>query len=180
MRAHEDQVSPPAGLGTSPNWVREVLALLDSAIGQMDHQQAAHGAILQATSVLRRQAGPTANECAAALGKEQLLSWQVRKVLDYIDRCIASRVSVADLCALIQRSEAHFSRSFRRTFGHSPHAFVIRRRVQLAAQSMLETDASLSDIALRYGFVDQAHLCNHFRKVTGETPAAWRKARRVF
>jgi AraC-like DNA-binding protein len=88
-------------------------------------------------------------------------------------------VLVADLSALVQRSEAHFSRSFRRTFGHSPHAFVVRRRVELAGQHMLQTGAPLSDIALRCGFVDQAHLCKHFRKLTGETPAAWRRARRT-
>ncbi len=38
---------------------------------------------------------------------------------------------------------------------------------------------SLSDIALGCGFVDQAHLCKHFRVVTGETPAAWRRAKRA-
>jgi AraC-like DNA-binding protein len=44
---------------------------------------------------------------------------------------------------------------------------------------MLQTDASLSDIALRCGFTDQAHLCKHFRQSTGQTPAAWRRARRT-
>jgi len=105
-----------------------------------------------------------------------LLAWQARKVLDYIDRHITSRVPVADLSALVWRSEAHFSRSFRGTFGYSPHAFVVRRRVELAAKYMLRADMSLSDIALGCGFVDQAHLCKHFRVVTGETPAAWRRA----
>jgi AraC family transcriptional regulator len=112
-------------------------------------------------------------------GKERLLAWQARKVLDYIDRHITSRVRVADLGALVCRSEAYFSRSFRGTFGYSPHAFVIRRRVELAAKHMLQTDMSLSDIALGCGFVDQAHLCKHFRVVTGETPAAWRRANRA-
>jgi transcriptional regulator GlxA family with amidase domain len=86
-------------------------------------------------------------------------------------------VLVADLCALVWRSEAHFSRSFRGTFGYSPHAFVVRRRVELAAKHMLETDMPLSDIALGCGFVDQAHLCKHFRAIIGETPAAWRRAK---
>jgi len=107
-----------------------------------------------------------------------LLAWQVRKVRDYIDSHITGPVLVADLCALIQRSEAHFSRSFKRTFGESPHAFLVRRRVELAAQYMLATDASLSDIALTCGFTDQAHLCKQFRQAAGETPAAWRRARR--
>ena len=56
------------------------------------------------------------------------------------------------------------SRSFKRTFGESPHAFLVRRRVELAAQYMLTTDAPLSDIALRCGFADQPHLCKHFRQ----------------
>jgi AraC-like DNA-binding protein len=38
---------------------------------------------------------------------------------------------------------------------------------------------ALSDIALRCGFADQAHLCKHFRQATGLTPAAWRRASRT-
>ena len=106
-----------------------------------------------------------------------MLAWQARKVREYVDGHIAGPLRVADLCALIQRSEAHFSRAFKHTFGASPHAFVIRRRVTFAAQYMLETDTCLSDIALQCGFTDQAHLCKHFRQATGETPAAWRRAR---
>jgi AraC-like DNA-binding protein len=112
-------------------------------------------------------------------GGVRLLAWQARKVRDYIDSHIGGPILVADLCALIDRSEAHFSRSFKRTFGESPHAFVIWRRLELAARYMLQTDASLSDIALRCGFTDQAHLCKHFRQSTGQTPAAWRRARRT-
>lgn len=48
-----------------------------------------------------------------------------------------------------------------------------------ARPEQLETDMSLSDIALGCGFVGQAHLCKHFRVVTGETPAAWRRAKRA-
>lgn len=155
----------------------DVIALLDAAIGHIHQEQAAHGAILEAASLLRRQVDPQPVDGAADDGKERLLAWQVRKVLDYIDRHITSRVLVADLCALVWRSEAHFSRSFRGTFGYSPHAFVVRRRVELAAKYMLQTAMSLSDIALECGFVDQAHLCKHFRVVAGETPAAWRRAK---
>jgi AraC family transcriptional regulator len=147
-------------------------------MGQLHHEEPAHRTLLKATSMLRRQIDPPPMEAAPDDGKEHLLAWQARKVLDHIDRHITSRVPVKDLCALVGRSEAHFSRSFRGTFGYSPHSFVVRRRVELAAKHMLQTDKSLSDIALGCGFVDQAHLCKHFRVVTGETPAAWRRARR--
>lgn len=175
----ETQVSPKAGQSRSGDWMHHVIALLDAAMGHLNQEQAAHGAILEAASLLRRQVDPQPVEGAADDAKEHLLGWQARKVLDYIDRHITSRVLVADLCALVWRSEAHFSRSFRGTFGHSPHAFVVRRRVELAAQYMLKTDMPLSDIALGCGFVDQAHLCKHFRVVIGKTPAAWRRAKRA-
>jgi AraC-like DNA-binding protein len=127
---------------------------------------------------LREQIDPQASS-AGADEKGRLLAWQVRKVREYVDTHIAGPIGVADLCALIQRSKAHFSRAFKRTFGASPYAFVIQRRLELAGQYMLQTEAPLSDIALRCGFTDQAHLCKLFRQATGETPAAWRRARRA-
>jgi AraC family transcriptional regulator len=175
----ETQASHSIGQSRSGHWMHDVIALLDAAIGHLHHEQPAHGAILEATTLLRRQVGPQLPEAADGEGKERLLAWQARKVLDYIDMHMTSRVPIADLCALVWRSQAHFSRSFRGTFGCSPHAFVVRRRVELAAKYMLDTDVSLRDIALGCGFVDQAHLCKHFRVLTGETPAAWRRAKRA-
>jgi AraC-like DNA-binding protein len=159
--------------------VHHVISLLDSALHQLySTEKTAHGTILKAASLLRQQIDPpTASDVPN--GRGRLLAWQARKVRDYIDSHIAGTVLVADLCVLLQRSEAHFSRSFKRTFGASPHAFVIQRRLELAAQYMLETDTCLSDIALRCGFTDQAHLCKHFRQSTGEAPGAWRRARKT-
>jgi AraC family transcriptional regulator len=179
MHVGEKTGGLPLGARQSHEWVRHVIALLDVAVGQLHREQAAHGALIEATSLLRRQVDPQTTDEGAGDRKERLLAWQARKVLEHIDRHVTNRVLVADLCALVQRSEAHFSRSFKHTFGHSPHAFVIRRRVELAAQHMLQTDTTLSEIALQCGFVDQPHLCKHFRQLTGETPAAWRRARRA-
>jgi AraC family transcriptional regulator len=163
------------GAAQSHKWVHHVIALLDAAVGQLDQEQAVHGTILKAASLLRKQIDPEVAQ-AAPDRRGGLRAWQARKVRAYIDSHIAGPVLVADLCALVQLSEAHFSRAFRRTFGRSPHAFLIRRRVELAAQYMLQTEAPLSDIALRCGFTDQPHLCKHFRQLTGHTPAAWRRA----
>jgi len=165
-------------LGRSQDWVHHVISLLDAAMHELYHKEkAAHGTILKAASLLRQQMGPPPPP-EAPDGRGRMLAWQARKVRDYIDSHITGPVLVADLCALVQLSEAHFSRSFKRTFGESPHSFVVRRRVELAAQYMLTTDASLSDIALQSGFADQAHLCKHFRQAAGQTPAAWRRAHR--
>jgi AraC family transcriptional regulator len=127
---------------------------------------------------LREQIGWGTTE-AALDGRRRLIAWQARKVCDYIDNKIAGPLLVSELCALVQLSEANFSRSFKRTFGESPHAFVIRRRLEFAADYMLQSEVSLSDIALRCEFADQAHLSKHFRQATDHTPAAWRRASRT-
>jgi AraC-like DNA-binding protein len=103
--------------------------------------------------------------------------WWAHKVREYIDRHITDRILAVDLSALVGLGETHFKRTFKRAFGIPPHTFVLRRRLELAARYMLETEAPLSDIALQCGFADQAHLGNRFRKATGLSPAAWRRLR---
>jgi AraC-like DNA-binding protein len=180
VSAYHDPFLPAVGtIGStaSREWVHHVIALLDAAVGQLDDEQTVHGTILKATSLLRKQIDPEVTG-AASDTRGGLLAWQASKVRAYIDSHITGPVLVADLCVLVRLSEAHFSRAFKRTFGQSPHAFVVTRRVELAAQHMLQTEAPLSDIALRCGFTDQPHLCKHFRQATGYTPAAWRRAQR--
>src|ERR1700734_1501400 len=181
MDGHLEKTLAVSELGAtrSREWMDRLISLVEVALGQLHNQvRPAQGTLLEAASVLRQQIDPPAAR-EVPDGRGRLLAWQVRKVRDYIDSHITGPVFVADLCALFQRSEAHFSRSFKRTFGESPHAFLVRRRVELAAQFMLTTDASLSDIALRCGFSDPAHLCKQFRHAAGQTPAAWRRAHRA-
>ena len=158
-------------------WIQSVIGLLGKASQHLGHsREAAQSAIEEATSLLQEQVRPRSRTPARASGG--LLAWQVRKVRDYVDVHLTGRVLVSDLSAIVQLSNGHFSRAFKRTFGTSPHTFLLRRRLDLAARFMLESSASLTDIALRCGFTDQAHLCNQFRQVVGESPSAWRRARR--
>jgi AraC family transcriptional regulator len=159
-------------------WLHRAILLLETAVGQLRQEHPAQCTLLEATSLLRQQIHTSALVDAAD-GGLRLLTWQARKVCDYIEGHITEPVLVADLCALVRRSEAHFSRAFKRTFGESPHAFIVRRRVELAARYMLTTDGPLSEIALRCGFTDQAHLCKQFRQATGQPPAAWRRAQKT-
>jgi AraC family transcriptional regulator len=165
----------PADHGGS--WIQSVIGLLDVATQQLgSSNEAAQSALEQATSLLQQQVRTHSPERSPT--PSGLLAWQVRKVREYLDGHIAGRVLVLDLSAVVNLSEAHFSRSFKRTLGLSPHAFVLRSRLELAARLMLESTESLTDIAQRCGFTDQAHLCHHFRRSMGQSPAAWRRARR--
>lgn len=162
------------GAAQSHETVRHAIALLDAAVSQLDEKQAVYGTIVRAASLLRMQVAPKVAERASE-DRGRLIAWRMHKVRRYIDNHIIGPILVSELCVLVRLSESYFSRTFRRTFGEPPHAFVLRRRLELAAQYMLQTDMPLSDIALRCGFADQAHLSRHFRRSSGLTPSAWRR-----
>jgi AraC-like DNA-binding protein len=154
-----------------------VVNLLMSASRELEHsQEAAKTSIHRATSLLQAQMRHDGTERQDP--SQALLAWQMRLVERYIEEHLDQQILVANLSELIHLSEAHFSRAFRLAYGVPPHAYIVRRRLELAAQLMLAGREPLSEIALRCGFHDQAHLSKQFRQLTGETPAAWRRLRR--
>ena len=154
-----------------------VVNLLVSASHELEHsQEAAKTSIHRAASLLQAQMRYDRTERQDP--SQGLLAWQMRLVERYIEDHLEQQILVANLSGLIHLSEAHFSRAFRLAYGEPPHAYIVRRRVELAAQLMLAGRQPLSEIALRCGFHDQAHLSKQFRQLTGETPAAWRRLRR--
>lgn len=106
-----------------------------------------------------------------------LSPWQVRKVICHIEAHLERTIRNEDLAALVRLNPSHFGRAFRNSFGEPPHEYVIRRRVERAQGLMLSTDASLSEIALDCGLADQSHLTRLFRRIVGESPRVWRRAR---
>jgi AraC-like DNA-binding protein len=98
-------------------------------------------------------------------------------VLNYVESNLDDRLSVPQIAETVHLSSSHFSRAFKRTFGMSVHAWVMRRRIEVAQGLMLNTQQTLSEIALRCGLSDQSHLTRWFRRVVGETPGSWRRDR---
>ncbi|MEJ0028397.1 MAG: AraC family transcriptional regulator [Rhizomicrobium sp.] len=107
-----------------------------------------------------------------------LTGWQAARLRAFIEERLDRTITIKDLSGVVRRSPAHFSRSFRRSFGQSPHAYLVERRVRRAGDLMIAGDAPLREIALSCGFTDQAHLCRLFRQIVGQSPAAWRRERR--
>lgn len=106
-----------------------------------------------------------------------LASWQIRRVKTHIEANLDATIRVKGLAELVRLSSFHFCRAFRDSFGDSPHGYVMRRRVERAQGLMLTTDASLGQIAADCGLADQAHFNKLFRRLVGESPGMWRRAR---
>jgi AraC family transcriptional regulator len=68
-----------------------------------------------------------------------------------------------------------FSAAFTRTFGETPHRYVLHRRIERAKTLLRATTIPVAEIALQTGFASQSHLASAFRKVVGTTPGAYRR-----
>src|SRR5919199_774693 len=71
---------------------------------------------------------------------------------DAMDRAYADPLDVPALARIACVSEAHFIRSFRATFGETPHRYLQRRRVERSMFLLCETDRSVTDICFDVGF----------------------------
>ena len=107
-----------------------------------------------------------------------LAPWQVRRVTNHIECHLDTAIRSKDLAAMVRLSSSYFSRAFRGSFGQSTGHYVHHRRMERAQGLMLTTDESLGRIALECGMSDQAHFNKLFHRIVGETPGAWRRARK--
>jgi AraC-like DNA-binding protein len=93
---------------------------------------------------------------------------------DAMDRRFADPLDVPALAAIAHVSPAHFSRTFRATFGETPHRYLQRRRIERAMALLRDGDRSVSDVCLDVGFASLGTFSRTFRAIVGETPSAYR------
>ncbi|MBJ7002337.1 helix-turn-helix domain-containing protein [Streptomyces griseofuscus] len=94
---------------------------------------------------------------------------------DTMDRDYARPLDVPALARVAHVSPAHFARTFRATFGETPHRYLQRRRVERAMYLLRESDRSVTDIAFEVGFGSPGTFSRTFRDIVGSPPRAYRK-----
>jgi len=92
-----------------------------------------------------------------------------------MDRTYAQPLDVPSLARIAFVSEAHFIRTFRATFGETPHRYLQRRRVERSMFLLRETERSVTDICLDVGFSSLGTFSRTFRDIVGESPTDYRK-----
>jgi AraC-like DNA-binding protein len=107
-----------------------------------------------------------------------LAQWQLRRVIEYLDAHLPKHVALADLAALVDLSQSHFSRAFKASTGMAPYRWQLDARIRRAQALLLDTHSTLDDVAAATGFADAVHFGRTFRRLTGATPAAWRHDRK--
>jgi AraC-like DNA-binding protein len=102
------------------------------------------------------------------------LARQLLRAKDLADGRYSEALSVADLAAAAGMSQAYFSRQFKRTFGESPHQYLLTRRLERAANLLRTTDWSIARICFGVGSQSVGSFTTSFRRMFGQTPQVYR------
>ena len=100
---------------------------------------------------------------------------QVERAIDYMESNLSEPLTLADVANASGLSPSHFARRFKSATGAPPHQYLISMRVERAKRLLLQREP-IAEIALECGFSHQEHLTRVFRRLTGSTPACFRRA----
>jgi AraC-like DNA-binding protein len=95
---------------------------------------------------------------------------------DLADARYRDPLDVPALARAAHLSPAHFSREFRRTFGETPHRYLLMRRLERAAALLRNTDRSVAEICARVGLSSVGSFTTAFGRAFGLPPTAYRAA----
>jgi AraC-like DNA-binding protein len=103
-------------------------------------------------------------------------SRQLLRAKDLVDARYFEPLDTNDMASAASLSRAHFSREFRRSFGESPHAYLLTRRLERAADLLRTTDRSVTAICHSVGLESVGSFTTSFTRTYGKSPTVYRAA----
>jgi AraC family transcriptional regulator len=103
-----------------------------------------------------------------------LPKFKLKVAIDYINSHLGEDISLTDIATEVGMSQYHFSRLFKRSMGMTPHAYLIRQRVDRAKQLLSTTELTILEIGNECGFANPSHFAKCFRQQMGITPTQFR------
>ncbi|UYB52626.1 AraC family transcriptional regulator [Xanthomonas sp. AM6] len=99
---------------------------------------------------------------------------RMARARDFLHAQMERDVGLDELAVHADMDRFRLTRQFQRTFGLSPHAYLIRLRLRVA-RALLANGQEPADVAIKVGFADQSHLGRWFKRTYRLTPAAYRR-----
>ena len=98
-------------------------------------------------------------------------------VEEYIKLYYTEKIYIGDIAGLLHLSCDYFSRLFKATFGMNFHEYLLRYRVDKAAELLME-GVGVEQVAIECGFNSTSYFCTSFKKERGVTPGQFKNNRK--
>ena len=98
----------------------------------------------------------------------------ILRSLATIEANLLEKLTVEALAGDIHFSKHYYQRMFREIVGDSVMHYVARRKITLAAKELATTDATILEIALKYGYESHEGFTRSFQSIMGVSPSKYR------
>ena len=98
----------------------------------------------------------------------------VEQIRLYLDLHITENLKLSELERTLSFSKEHIIRLFRKTYGITPHQYIIQSKMRIAMIKLQSTDDTVEQISEQLSFTDPHHFSAQFAKFVGERPSAYR------
>ena len=99
---------------------------------------------------------------------------RLSRTRDRMDREYAQPLDIPELARTALMSPAHFSRQFRATYGETPYAYLMTRRIERAKALLRRGDLTVTDVCLAVGCTSLGSFSARFAELVGEAPSTYR------
>ncbi len=103
----------------------------------------------------------------------------IEKIRQYLDDHLYDRHTIQGLCRQFNINREKLQFGFNQLVNATVHAYMIRRRLERAAQRLLESDESIKAIAIESGYRKQRSFSKIFKAMYGLTPATYRRVHQL-
>jgi AraC-like DNA-binding protein/quercetin dioxygenase-like cupin family protein len=103
---------------------------------------------------------------------------QISELLGYLEQHFAEPLTIGQLAQVAHLSETSLYRLFRQIMGRSPIDYLIRLRVDKAAQLLRREPLRIKEASEAVGFTDSNYFTRQFHKVMGVSPRQYRQVSR--
>ncbi|MGN0333737.1 MAG: AraC family transcriptional regulator [Lachnospiraceae bacterium] len=100
---------------------------------------------------------------------------RIHVMLSYIHEHYSDDISLEDIAETSSISISECCRCFQRCLKQSPIDYLIDYRIHQAANLLLDTNKSISEICMETGFNNTSYFSNKFKKIVGTSPRDYRK-----
>ncbi len=102
------------------------------------------------------------------------LNNQITDIMEYLNKNLTEKITLEDICKEFHISKYYLCHIFKETTGLSIMSYILGQRMALAKNLIINTDKSISEIAISSGFSCFSYFSRMFKKAEGISPSRFR------
>lgn len=111
------------------------------------------------------------------LGKKQVYSDAVQKIIGYIEENYMENISLEELAAYVHMNRSYVSHLFKKETGDNLYNYLQHYRLEKAKELLAHTRDSIQEICWKVGIQDSGYFSKLFKKYAGVTPLEYRRSK---